>query len=435
MASRRPSALLVLGVYAGVIAALVTVPVILPVLARLVAAEVKAGDADLYSRTASYGLSFSAEAGPPEDAVYVRVTDTAGGVLYLHEQVPPPADLEDRVCGTPRAAVGIPVQGQSYGASCWRGRDRQVVVLWRVEPRSYLGIGAFVVVLALIAALINALGVTQLIRPMARISAALDQVSMGERNIKMKPTGLYEIDRLIERLNATASAIETRENEILARVQVIQEMARLVAHEVRNPLQSLTLFSQLLVDASEPAERKELHDSIKGEIQVLDDVVQRLLREGTSRGALRLQPERVDLQSELMRLQKVRHREAQQRGVQVVATIEPDLVASVDRMLLLRALQNLINNALRAVPDDNGLVTISAAREGDELVIAVDDNGPGVDPHLGERIFELNVTGGGGHGLGLSLTRGVAEAHGGSVRFLESPLGGARFEIRIPSRA
>lgn len=413
------------------IAALVTVPVTMPLLARLVSAEVQADEAQTYARAAVIGTHLAQGEPAGDVAGQVQATDRTGAVVYQHGD-PIPAGIVNQVCAAARGSVILQLRGAQHRGSCWRNGELQVVTITKREPRSYIAIGLFVLVLALVAGLVNALGVMQLIRPMSRIGAALDQVSLGQSNVSMKPTGMHEIDQLIERLNATARAVESRENEILARVQVIQEMARLVAHEVRNPLQSLTLFTQLLVDADDRKERLELQESVQNEIQVLDDVVRRLLREGTTRGALRLQLEPVDVHAELVRLQRVRSKDGERRGITVQVEVETGLVAHLDRMLFVRSVQNLVTNAIRAAPDKRGVVKISASFEGPDLLLWVDDNGPGVDPTLGERVFELNVTGGKGTGLGLSLTRGVAEAHGGTVRFLQSPLGGARFEIKVP---
>ena len=101
--------------------------------------------------------------------------------------------------------------------------------------------------------------------------------------------------------------------------------------------------------------------------------------------------------------------------------------------MLGRALENLVVNALQAVPDRGGEVRLSVFERGDSLWIAIDDNGPGVDPVLGNSIFDTDITGKEeGHGLGLALTKAVLVAHGGSIEYTDSPLGGTRFLARLP---
>ena len=110
--------------YAGVIAALVTVPVILPILLRLVQAEVKAGDADLYGKTAALGISWKPDQELPDDAVFVRIQSlTTQTSLLEHATLQVPPELDARVCDTSRAAISVAIQGRNYGAACWRGNE------------------------------------------------------------------------------------------------------------------------------------------------------------------------------------------------------------------------------------------------------------------------------------------------------------------------
>jgi signal transduction histidine kinase len=99
-----------------------------------------------------------------------------------------------------------------------------------------------------------------------------------------------------------------------------------------------------------------------------------------------------------------------------------------------RSIENLVRNAVQAVAETKGgEVYVTVAEESPWLVITVDDNGPGVDNALASQLFDAGVSGrSGGTGLGLSLVKGVLEAHEGYIEFGTSPAGGARFVARLP---
>lgn len=210
----------------------------------------------------------------------------------------------------------------------------------------------------------------------------------------------------------------------------------MVAHEVRNPLQSLELLTSLIEGEPNEAERRELARSIHEEIRALDQVVHRLLKEGASTGALRLQ-RKPQVVAVLLEQAARRHQpEAQRRGVRLSVGLLSRDEAPVDAAMLGRSIENLVQNALHAVSDRTGEVRLSVYRDSDRLQVVVDDNGPGVDEKLGDRIFESGTTGRpDGHGLGLALVRAVMLAHDGSIEYSTSPLGGARFQATLPLAA
>jgi two-component system NtrC family sensor kinase len=96
---------------------------------------------------------------------------------------------------------------------------------------------------------------------------------------------------------------------------------------------------------------------------------------------------------------------------------------------------NLLTNALQAV-DDGEEVVVALRREGGDAVLEVRDAGPGVDPAIRDRIFEPFFTGReGGTGLGLFVSYGIVERHGGRIEVGTAPEGGARFTVRLPLAA
>jgi len=111
------------------------------------------------------------------------------------------------------------------------------------------------------------------------------------------------------------------------------------------------------------------------------------------------------------------------------------LVVDGARDELHRLALNLIENALRHTPPGTH-VQATLASVGDDVVLTVEDDGPGIPEELRPRLFERFVRGrgdrGGGSGLGLAIVRAVAESHGGSVAVERAPAGGARFVVRLP---
>jgi signal transduction histidine kinase len=110
-----------------------------------------------------------------------------------------------------------------------------------------------------------------------------------------------------------------------------------------------------------------------------------------------------------------------------------------DQAQLRQVIRNLIDNAARLARSG---VTITMGVEKAEIVLRVDDDGPGVPPADRARIFERftrlddgRTRDAGGSGLGLAIVREIVAAHGGTVRVEDAPSGGARFEVRLPARS
>jgi signal transduction histidine kinase len=96
--------------------------------------------------------------------------------------------------------------------------------------------------------------------------------------------------------------------------------------------------------------------------------------------------------------------------------------------------QLLTNLILNAVELSGGQpVDVLVSRDGDELVVAVEDRGPGIDPEIADRLFEPFVSGRGSTGLGLAVSLGIAREHGGTIAGRNRAEGGARFEVRLPA--
>ncbi|MCB9907419.1 MAG: hypothetical protein H6830_06860 [Planctomycetes bacterium] len=211
-----------------------------------------------------------------------------------------------------------------------------------------------------------------------------------------------------------------------------------VAHELRSPIQNLLGETEVLLMRDRSTdEYKSILISHTEEIQDLAREIDNLVTlcaHKTNQGHASL--ETFDLREEL-RLRVPRElARAQRRDVHLKVELEGDLSVTGDREALLLAFRNLLGNAVSFSPPGSE-VRLTVERQGDEIFVAVDDQGPGVPVDQRERIFEPFQRGKeapgmrSGFGLGLALSREAIEAQGGTIRATESPLGGARFEARF----
>jgi signal transduction histidine kinase len=252
-------------------------------------------------------------------------------------------------------------------------------------------------------------------------------------------------DDTLERVSVSVSAVVKRlrqtERDALRAEQLawVGQMAAGIAHEIRNPLMAIKLLVQTAADRPDgPALRPRDFQVLEEEIVRLESIVSGFLDfarpprpdprpvdviELASQVAEGLRP-RADLQGVAIRLEE---------------SLEP-VIASADPNQLRQVLLNLLFNALDAQPR-GGRVRIAARIDRNsprepQLLLTVSDDGPGLLPSVGDRIFEPFVsTKESGLGLGLSICRRIAEAHGGTLTAANRPTGGAVFTLRFPIRA
>ncbi|MHB8763788.1 MAG: ATP-binding protein [Deferrisomatales bacterium] len=205
-----------------------------------------------------------------------------------------------------------------------------------------------------------------------------------------------------------------------------------VAHEVNNPLAAMdtALFQ---AERAPEAERARYLRVVRQGMERIRTVVAQLLDLSRS-GAVRRQAEPVaKLFQEAALFAKMA---LKRKTVRLeVAGPPPGAQLCVDRNKVQQALLNLVLNAADAA-GESGTVHLSAALEGGAVVFAVEDDGPGVPEELRERIFEPFFTTkppGQGSGMGLAISRRIAEGHGGSLTAEAGQGGGARFVLRLPT--
>jgi len=216
-----------------------------------------------------------------------------------------------------------------------------------------------------------------------------------------------------------------------------------VSHELKTPLTSIRMFSELLRDAPnpDPDKTKQYSGVISKEAARLSRLINRLLDfSRLDRGELQLRPERLDL-AELAR-ETVTDYQAQLEAVgmklRLTTPIGGGPVVSVDRDAFSQVIVNLLSNAGKYAAS-GGEVFVDVASEGGKATLSVKDHGPGIPRAHQRRIFEKfyriddSITSGiEGSGIGLALCRQIAELHGGSIRFESGKSGGATFIIELP---
>jgi signal transduction histidine kinase len=279
-----------------------------------------------------------------------------------------------------------------------------------------LGVGG-----ALVAAALAALAGLSVTRPLMRLTEAAERIGRGDLS-----TPLWKRVRK-DQIGLLRDTLEEMRGSLRARDEEREMLLAGIAHEIRNPLGGMELFTGLL--AEELAGRPEAAHvaRIRTELATLSRVVDEFLDYARARPLL---TEPCDLAELLAEVGVLVHPVAAERGVRVATSARGRCAA--DRERLRRALLNLARNAAEASPD-GATVEIVARTEGGAAVIEVLDRGPGIDAEAREKLFRpFFTTKERGTGLGLALAKKVADAHGGTLELLPRDGGGTIARLALP---
>lgn len=318
-----------------------------------------------------------------------------------------------------------------------RGFYSRVGVLVDLQrQRVWLTIVALVLTIAVAAALLSRALAGGMTQPLSRLAGALEQVQDGASREPLPETGPRELASLAASFNAmTARLAETRAAlQRAEREAAWRDVAKTLAHELRNPLTPMTLSLHRLQRRFELVPERE-REAVRESITALLEEIDHLSRLADSFAQYARMPEprheRVDL-AELARGCGALH-EPQRVAFRVAC--DGPLPVVGDRLLLSRALHNLIVNAIEASGEGGEVEMVSGASDG-EAWVEVRDRGPGLDPGVAARVFEPYVsTKQRGSGLGLSLVRDIATQHRGTVTLVDREGGGAVARFALPLAA
>jgi signal transduction histidine kinase len=221
-----------------------------------------------------------------------------------------------------------------------------------------------------------------------------------------------------------------RDRERLARSErlaLVGQMLAQITHEVRNPLNAMSLHAELLAeDLADPGARTLLA-TITSEIRRLESLTARYLELSRGRRPERSPSDPAELVRDVLRVDAAALR---RDGAEVLVDAEAVGVVDLDVDALRRAVRNLLLNAVEA---GARRVWVRVSRHGEVLRFAVEDDGPGMDEEQRARAFEpFYTTKAAGTGLGLAITRQELEDGGGSVHVEAAPGAGARFVVEVP---
>ncbi len=285
-------------------------------------------------------------------------------------------------------------------------------------------------------------------RPVRELADGARRVAAGDLDIDVSVRSVDEVGELARAFNAMTVELQASRDRLLQaeRVAAWREMARRLAHELKNPLFPIQLSIETLQRAFTAERARGGADGEAARVfrSLFPESTRTILQEIA---ALR---KTIDEFSELARMPPPRPRRgsinqtvervlalyrAQKGAVQIEARLAAELpLLWFDPDLMGRAIGNLVKNALEAMPDGGILrVTTAPGSATGSVQIAVEDSGPGLTPEQRSRLFTpYYTTKKAGTGLGLAIVQGIVSDHGGRIRVENGPERGTRFTIVLP---
>ena len=347
--------------------------------------------------------------------------------------------------GSTDAAGEIALGGESYH---WRARALAPELLLVVAvPRSAIvevmgGVGRSTLIAAFVAmlgALVAATLVSaRLAAPVRALAGGARRVAAGDLAARVDTRAPGEIGELAATFNRMTEELATSRERVLQaeRVAAWREMARRLAHELKNPIFPIQLSIETLRRVAEDdSSGRKLADLFRdSSLTILDELrALRKIIDEFSQFARMPAPQPAPLSLNEVVEQALRLYAPRAGTVEIRRELATDLpLLQGDRDLLARALGNLVSNALDAL-DGAGTLTLRTARQPDGVRIDVEDTGPGLSEEQRTRLFTpYYTTKRGGTGLGLAIVQGIVSDHGGRIEVTSAPGAGTAFTLFLP---
>ncbi len=276
--------------------------------------------------------------------------------------------------------------------------------------------------------------------PVNRLQRATARLARGDLDARVVVTSSDELRRLVEAFNSMAADLQRQQGalERTHRLEAWADMARQVAHEIKNPLTPMQLSAEHLrrvhADRGKPLSPvlEECVDSILSQVRLLRQIAAEFSSFASSPTPRPVETSPAALVAEVVEP----YRAGLPAGVTLAVDVPADLPAfEVDRSLLGRALTNVIENALHAMPGGGALeLSGRLSADGRAVTLQIRDSGVGMDAAALARIFEPYFsTKAVGTGLGLTIAKRNVELHGGAIAVESAPGRGTVVRVEIPT--
>ena len=275
-------------------------------------------------------------------------------------------------------------------------------------------------------------------RSLQTISEKMTQTRLTQNNEKIyieNPSS--EIRNLIESYNSMIDQLEESAAKLARseREQAWREMAKQVAHEIKNPLTPMRLSIQSFerkFDPNDPEVNTKMAEFSKTIIQQIDT----LSSIASAFSSFAEMPAQQNETLNVVQTVKLALDIFNEKYIHFIAD-EERIIAKLDRTQLVRIVTNLVKNAIQAVPDvDSPRILVTVASEGDDVKISVADNGIGISDDFKDKVFEPKfTTKSSGMGLGLGMVRNIVETYQGTIHFTSQEGKGTVFTVKFPKAA
>jgi two-component system sensor histidine kinase CreC len=335
--------------------------------------------------------------------------DPTSSILYVSAPV-----------GDPSKPIGVLTVYKPQADALPMIRNRRRAILW--------GIG---LVGAGVAALITVVFLW-LFHPIGKLTEYARAIGRGERPPLPRLGIGREVNTLAHGLESMREALEGR--------RFAERYIQTLTHEMKSPLAAIRGAAELLDEEMPPEQRRHFLENIRAESARAERIITRLLELAAVESKARLEkPEELDFADVVRRAIEQARPLAELRPAKLeVRMPETPLPVQGDPFILRAAISNLLENAIDFSPEGD-TVTVELSRQGEEAILSISDNGPGIPDFARDKVFDRfyslrhHSTGRKGTGLGLTLVKEAADLHQGKVELLPKDGGGTQAVFRLPT--